>query len=277
MSDNITEPLLEMHYHRKIIEAFSYVYGAKFLKIIKPYSNREHWVGFDQGWVRTSQSQEEFFKELKKEIQNKSKTIKKFYFGYFLQFKRVQEMMRRSSLSPPRINKPYYRSKLSLSPNKNTGLSQHETLLILNNIKNTVVDYCCPMIFDIEELYEEPDIDKLRIISLDNSPSGWATNQQHCLIFRNKKDNDPLWYSEPMNGKSTSLLNWINNEEIQENKKMTSDEIYQFILKTKEILFKNIKKRINPEKIFQYKKFNILPESMTIMQFEKLEGENEMP
>ncbi len=275
MSDIITEALLEMHFHRKIIEAFSYVYGAKFLKIIKPSSRRESWIGFDQGWVRTSLSQEEFFSELKKEIQNKGKTIKKFYFGYFLQFKRVQEMKKRSSLSPPGQNTPYYRSELSLSPNKNTGLSQHETLLILNNIKNTVVDYCCPMIFEIDELYEDPDSDKLRIVSLDESPEGWSTNQPHFLIFQNKNDDNPLWYSDPIKGRSTSLKNWIINEYIQGPKKMTSDEIYNFIIKTKEILYTNIAKRKRREQFYRDYKFNILPESMTIVQFEngeKIDG-----
>lgn len=46
---NINESLLEMHYHRAIVECFTQIYGARYLRLFKPSSRLEAWVGFDQG------------------------------------------------------------------------------------------------------------------------------------------------------------------------------------------------------------------------------------
>jgi hypothetical protein len=47
---DITEALLEMHFHRAMVECFSRVFGARFLRLLKPSSQREVWIDFDQGW-----------------------------------------------------------------------------------------------------------------------------------------------------------------------------------------------------------------------------------
>src|SRR5437870_3103260 len=39
----ITEALLEMHFHRAILAAFEGVFGARFLRLLKPSPQREAW------------------------------------------------------------------------------------------------------------------------------------------------------------------------------------------------------------------------------------------
>jgi hypothetical protein len=53
----ITEALLEMHYHRSIVKTFEETYGSKFLRLLKPSQQMETWVGFDQAWTRTISQQ----------------------------------------------------------------------------------------------------------------------------------------------------------------------------------------------------------------------------
>lgn len=272
MSDMITEALLEMHYHKAIINAFSSVFGAKFLKILKPSPKKESWVGFDQGWVSTSLTQDEFFKKLRDEIQNRTQTIDKFYFGYFLQFKRVEIRHRNTRFMPSGYNTPYYRSELSLKANNTTGLSQHETLLILNNVKNAEVDYCCPMIFDLDEMYEEPDINKLRIIPINESPTGWATNDRHFITFQNPNDPNPIWQSDPSEGKSFLFKDWISEEFKKGPSPMKPEEIYNLVNDSINILTKKVME-FNKQfqtRIDKKEPLNILPECMTIIQFQSL-------
>lgn len=136
MTDILCESLLEMHFHRAIVDYFKRKYGARFLKLIKPSTNQEVWVGFDQGWVRTTMTQDEVIDELKDVIQNNASNPASFYLGYFLQFKKVEPMYRRSIYSPPGWNHPCLRSELNLEVNPNTGLSQHNTLITLSCVPN---------------------------------------------------------------------------------------------------------------------------------------------
>ena len=47
MSDEITEALLELHYHRAIVDLFAHFFGAGFMRMLKPSTQQEMWVGFD--------------------------------------------------------------------------------------------------------------------------------------------------------------------------------------------------------------------------------------
>ena len=88
-------------------------------------------MGFDQGLININLPQTQFLNELRSAINNQQTNINKFYLGFFLQFKKVEKATKRSANIPNHYNTPYYRSKLSLKPNKFTRRSQHETLLLL--------------------------------------------------------------------------------------------------------------------------------------------------
>lgn len=169
MSEVLTEALMEMHFHYAIKDMFESVFGARFLRLLKPSQQREAWVGFDQGWVRTSVSSTEFYNDLKDKIRAEA-AEENFYLGYFFQFKIVNKIRRSSSIKPPTYTVPYYRVELSLGANQTTGLSQHETLLRLSNIRSAQVYYACPMIFNLDEIYNEPDLNKLAMVPISSSP-----------------------------------------------------------------------------------------------------------
>ena len=65
---------------------------------------------------------------------------------------------------PEHYNTPYFRVKLYTDPSEQTGISQHETLLRLQNITNATVSYACPMFFDIQEIYDNPDIERVKMV-----------------------------------------------------------------------------------------------------------------
>jgi len=219
-----------MHFHRALVERFRQQYGANFLKLLKPSSQREAWIGFDQGWVRTSLTTSELFSELKTAIQNQPVKTSSFFFGYFLQFKVVERLVRGSKHKPATYNTPYFRAELSLDPNRTTGISQHETLLRLNSIAGTSVSYACAMIFNTEDIWEEPNLDKLRLVNISASPPGWATKQQHFLTFQTETDPHPLWCSDPVEGQSFSFDEWAFENNKLSPKKMTGNELHKLIL-----------------------------------------------
>ena len=44
MSEEVTEALLELHYHRAIVDTFTDVSGARFLRMLKPSTRQEVWA-----------------------------------------------------------------------------------------------------------------------------------------------------------------------------------------------------------------------------------------
>jgi hypothetical protein len=85
MSKLITEALLESYFLQAQVKHFESFLGANFVQLFKPSAQREAWVGFDQGWVRISLSEEEFYKSLKEAIRSEATSVAHFYLGYFLQ------------------------------------------------------------------------------------------------------------------------------------------------------------------------------------------------
>lgn len=225
----ITEALLEMHFHRALIKYFESIYGAKFLRLLKPSSQKEVWLGFDQGWVRTDLTQKEFFSQLRQVIQQESTNVNNFYIGFFLQFKKVQKVTRRSNLMPSNYYVPYFRVELSLKPNKRTRLSQHETLLRLSQVNNASVYYACPMFFDLDALYEEPDLQCLPLVDVTTSPTGWATNDSHYITFQTESDSNPLWCSDPVQGVSYSVDEWVSLDSNKGPSKLTAENLITLI------------------------------------------------
>ena len=207
---DITESLLEMHYHRAILEAFASVFGARFMRLLKPSPQREAWVGFDQGWVHTSMQTEQLFAELRAAVASPAGYTSAFYLGYFLQFKVVDQIMRASRRIP--LQPRFYRSTLSLKPNRTTGLSQHETLCRLSALPQASVSYVCPCLFDLDDLYRPADLSTLQIVDVRSSPAGWATNQSHFIAFRSPSDPQPLWCSEPTQGAGDGAARWMRSD-----------------------------------------------------------------
>lgn len=272
MGDIITEALLEMHFHHALVNYFSNLYGARFLKLLKPSQQQEAWVGFDQGWVNSSLSSGEFLEELRDAIPNRKNDLDKFYLGYFLQFKQVEQFSKRSKYTPSHYTVPYLRVELSLYPNSTTGLSQHETLTILQNIRNTSVFYACAMMFNLDEIYETPDLAKLRMVPITSAPTGWTpmskySNLPRHFIFFQTAHDTPLWCSEPVEGKAYSFEQWASGQITNSPKPLNGEQLHNLIAETVET--------IPPKTYLLYLKrgdkrfMRILPESMVIIEFKK--------
>ena len=158
MSEEVTEVLLEMHDHRAIVEAFAAVFGARFLRMLKPSTQQEVWVGFDQGWVHTSVSTADLYATLSNTISSGGRQSNAFHLGYFLQFKVVHTLARRSRIAPTGFVAPYLRAELSVWRHPRAELSQHETHCRLASIQGAEVYYACPLLFDIDAIDEYPDL-----------------------------------------------------------------------------------------------------------------------
>jgi hypothetical protein len=268
MSDIITEALLEMHFHRAIVEHFTDVFGASFLRLLKPSARQEAWVGFDQGWVSTTLTTTQLFDELRQAIQLQANLVNHFYLGYFLQFKRVQRVTRKTKFMPSGYTPPYLRVELSLKPNRSTGLSQHETLLRLKDVNFAIVCYACAMLFELDEIYEDPDLSHLQCVDVSSSPTGWATNQRHFITFRNETDAIPLWYSEPVPGKAFDFGEWASLDSRLGPGRLSPEQTITLVESATNELRAAIGERQLP--LFARgltEPVNVLPESFTIVEF----------
>jgi len=206
----ISETVLEMHYHRPIMDAIRDTIGVGpqgSVSFYKYSPQRECFVGFDQAYAVSELSEHEFFNLVKDAAQSKSPSahLSDQFFGYFLQFKVVKKMEKFSRYTPAMItNKPHYRVSLDTTKNASTGLSQHELLFNLNQNAGALVYYACPMIFDKASLYEiDVDLESLRLADFDDCVDPYLDNDNHFIFF-NDKAADPIWCSEPIRGAAIS-------------------------------------------------------------------------
>lgn len=201
-----TETVLEMHYHRPIMDLVRLVLGLGApggVNFYKYSPQREAFIGFDQAYVTTDLSEEEFFAVLRNASMTNNYQLDSKYIGFFLQFKVVKEMQARTRYTPSSItNRPHYRVSLDTTKNINTGVSQHELLFNLKNNPGAFVFYACPMIFDRSMLYEvNVDLSTLRLADVSSCPSVYADNDNHFIFF-NDQDASPVWCSDPVEGKA---------------------------------------------------------------------------
>ena len=206
-----TESLLEMHFHRPLLNLFEAHFGRQFLRILKPSTSREVLLGFDQGWVHTELPLTDFRDQLQAQIAAGASAHERRFVGYFLQFKTV-ERLSKGKYKPESFDSPYLRSELDVVPNDNVGRSQHETLLRLQSLVGCDVNYACPMILDEDQLYAPPDLDDLRVVPISGSPKNLTQDERHFICFRNTRDDAPLWCSEPVEGRSFSATTWVSAE-----------------------------------------------------------------
>jgi hypothetical protein len=253
-----------MHYHPALVQLFASTFGARFLRLFKPSTRLEAWLGFDQGWVCTEMSEAAFLQELRESITS-SEAAPSFFVAYFLQFKTVQRMTRRSRSCPSTFDTPYFRSELSLEPNPTTGLSQHETLLRLSTLARADVNYACAMMLTPDDVYEPPDLDRLRIVPASSSPSGWATNERHYVCFQTEADDHPIWMSEPHEGHAMSASGWVRRDGLQ--RKLRPRELQEFLANAQRALTGNFSKRVEGLEHYPRKP---LPQCLTILEFEEV-------
>lgn len=218
----INETVLEMHYHRPVMEFIraNLGLGPGEFNFYKYSTVRECFVGFDQAYVQTDYTPEQLFRLFRNRAMHNNYHINDFFLGFFLQYKAVSEMVNRSRHTPPGIrNRPFYRASLDTQRNIRTGHSQHELLFNLNqNNAGAFVYYACPMIFDQVSLYDQnPDLNTLRLADLETCPSIYADNDHHFIFF-DAPNADPVWCSEePVDGKAYSPRDFVEKlkEEIK--------------------------------------------------------------
>lgn len=210
---NITESVLEMHFHHSILTLFNEKIGLGKggFNFYKYSTQKECFIGFDQAFVFTEMSDEDLFDELRNSAINNGYNLSNFFVGLFLQFKVVNPLKNRTRLTPYDIkSKPYYKVALDTKKNVNTGFSQHELLFQLSKNDGALVYYACPMVFNKLELYlPNPDLSKLRLVDVASCPSSFSDNESHSIYFDNP-NSIPIWKSEPIEGNAISLDNLVN-------------------------------------------------------------------
>jgi hypothetical protein len=206
VSYSVTEALLEAHYTRALARLFAETFGTKVLRLLKPSTNKEVFVGFDQAWIKTELAEDQLEKELKAAI-TKGKDNDRIYVAFFLQFKLAELLIIRSKYCPTSFAPPYLRSELSLEPSEDTGISQHETLCRLQSALGSKVEvsYACGLLSSADDVYDEPDLDKLRIVPVKGAPA--LTPGRHFIAFQDASS-QPFWCSEATEGSAKSLREW---------------------------------------------------------------------
>src|SRR6266705_625173 len=209
----ITETVLEMHFHRPIMDLIRDTFGVGptgQMNFYKWSPQKECFVGFDQAYVKTQLTDDEFFNLLKTSAASSSYKLDDLLFGYFLQFKVVRIGQKRGIYTPPQIAKfPHYLAELSTTKNKRTGVSQHELLYRLSKNKSAFVYYACPMMFDKTDLYEiDVSLDKLRLVDLGTCQDIYDDNDNHYIYF-DDPTSVPIWKSEPHIGRAINPKDFV--------------------------------------------------------------------
>lgn len=198
-----------MHFHHELMDSIRLCLGLGnngALNFYKYSQRNECFVGFDQGYISSQLSHEEMFNLLKDSSQNDNYRLHNRFFGYFLQYKVVKEMQRFSKNTPrDKITSiPHYRVKLDTKSNKLTGLSQHEQLYNLSRNLGALVYYACPMIFNREELYESANLERLKLIEVDDRCPASTLSGEHHIYFSDPAS-IPHWCSEAVSTKFQNI------------------------------------------------------------------------
>lgn len=211
----ITETVLEMHYHRPLMDLFRETYGLSpngQFNFFKYSPQREVFLGFDQAFAMTELTDDQFFNQLKSSAMNNGYKLSSRFIAYFLQFKVVTELQKRQKKTPTQIkSKPHYRASLDTTKNDNTGFSQHELLYNLSKNDGAMVYYACPMVFEKSALYEvNVDLDALRLVDFASCPSDFSDNSKHYIYF-DQKQSQPIWCSDPVDGNALTSRQFVES------------------------------------------------------------------
>lgn len=230
------ESTLEAHFHKPLMELFRTTFGlgrGGSMNYYKYSPQRECFVGFDQAFVQTELSEEDFFNLLRGAANNSYQLPQNAQFlGYYLQYKVVSEMKTRSLYTPNAIRSmPHFRVNLDTTRNYNTGRSQHETLYNLSRNRGALVYYACPMVFDKEDLYGDADLDRLVLGDLNTCPSAYTDQERHFIYFDSPNQN-PLWCSNPIEGKFIRIKEFAQRLKIELGKRSPVEsrmEVYDML------------------------------------------------
>jgi hypothetical protein len=209
----ITETVLEMHYHKPMLDLIRSTYGVGptgHFNFYKYSPQKEVFLGFDQAYAMTQYTDEQFFDLLKNSAMNAGYKLPSKFLAYFLQYKVVSELSKRQKKTPTSIkNKPHYRATLDTTKNDRTGFSQHELLHNLSSNDGAMVYYACPMILEKADLYEpDPTLDTLQLVDMASCPGSFSDNSKHYIYF-DQKTAQPVWCSDPVQGKSVTAKQFV--------------------------------------------------------------------
>jgi hypothetical protein len=191
-----------MHYFGVLRAHFAAVLGFPNLRILKPTPQREKWLGFDQGFVKSSETGLALEKSLRNFIHSSVRPLHVFR-AIFLQFKVVDRRRSRRG-APDDWTVPWYAAHISTDKDKDTKISQHETLMRLAELPDTEVAYACPMLFSLDDIIRPADLSTLRQIDVKSAPHGWLTDGSHKLAFQTPTSG-AFWCSDPIPAKDFVL------------------------------------------------------------------------
>ena len=267
----ITETVLEMHYHRPLMDLIRETYGlgsAGQFNFYKYSPQREVYLGFDQAYAMTELSDADFFAQMQQSAMTAGYRLPSRFIAYFLQYKVVAELRKRQTQTPSTItSKPHYRAFLDTTKNDRTGFSQHELLFNLHRNDGAMVYYACPMIFDKAALYEvDVNLDPLRLVDLASCPSDFTDNRKHYIYF-DQKTAEPIWCSEPVEGKARTPKQFAE-QVIAQLRQLTPEASAEKL----SALLRSIKSLLEPERAPAGAAGNglaLVADSLTIVQVEE--------
>lgn len=282
------ETVFEMHFHNAIMNQIKSTLGlgkGKF-NFYKYSPQKECFVGFDLAYVRTDLKEDKLFEQLKNDAVEKGYNLTNFFVGLFLQYKVVSPMQKKNRTTPEGITqKPYFRVFIDTKKNNKTGSSQHKLLYNLSKNIGSFVFYACPMIFEYEELYEQPaDLKKLRLVDLVSCPSEYCDNDSHYIFF-NEPTSNPIWCSDPQNGTAYSpeYLSKMIRDRIQDSTNMQKNQIKLLDLLLNppkmgsESVYQTVAHRMkrHPDMAYPMKRYlDLLYNSLIILHYKSQEVDN---
>jgi hypothetical protein len=142
--------------------------------------------------------------------------------------------------------------------NPRRELSQHETLCRLASIQGAEVYYACPLLFDIDAIYDYPDLDTLQIVDVRSAPPNLDDTDRHFITFQSATAAAPQWCSEPYPAKGWRCSEWTRDGTFRPGRR-EGQEVIELIEQSRRTLSEEEHRRARGS--------TPLPQSLTILSF----------
>ena len=89
-----------------------------------------------------------------------------------------------------------------------------------------------PPAFDLDRIYEYPDLDSLQVVDVRSAPSSISAAARHFIAFKSPSNVAPVWCSEAHLGRGQLGSEWIRDETLRPRRR-TGPEVVELIGKAR--------------------------------------------
>ncbi|PIE17036.1 MAG: hypothetical protein CSA66_06955 [Proteobacteria bacterium] len=197
----ILEGLFERRYQPALVAQLERATGLSFVRLFKAADSTPLLVGCGADWRACSVPLASYLETLRAGGEPDRR-----YLVFFLQFRALEALRRRTRHQPDGIVAPWYRAPLELAADRRTGRSQHDTLLDLRSVGAGPVCYAVPRIVEPDALYAPARADDLLLVPVERVVADLGVP---ALVLQGSHA-EPRWSWSPFPAPRLTPASWAN-------------------------------------------------------------------